>query len=119
MFNLKLKTMKKIAVILVCVVAFVGFSNAQTKTAVKTADLQKVITDNVAKDYAGFNIQTAYKVEKGSEISYEVNVVKGAEKLVLVYDKDGKFLSKHAIHATAMKTEAKKPANKDANAKAK
>jgi hypothetical protein len=115
MFNLKLKTMKKIAVILVCMVAFVGLSGAQTKTVVKTTDLQKVITDNVAKDYAGFNIQNAYKVEKGSEISFEVNVAKGAEKLVLVYDKDGKFLSKHAIHATAMKSEA----NKDSKAKAK
>jgi hypothetical protein len=119
MFNLKLITMKKIAVIFVCMVAFIGFSNAQTRTVVKTADLQKVITDNITKDYAGYTIQTAYKVEKGTETTFEVNVAKGAEKLVLVYDKDGKFVSKHDVPAPVKKSEAKKTTNTKANAKAK
>lgn len=108
--------MKKIAVILVCMIAFAGFTNAQTKTAVKTADLQKAITDNITKDFAGYNIQTSYKMEKGTSISYEVEVAKGADKLVLVYDKDGKFLSKHPVHM-AQKVDHKQNANKQEPAK--
>jgi hypothetical protein len=68
--------------------------NAQTKTVVKTADLPKAITENVAKDYAGFTIKEATKVVTNNVITFDVVVVKGTTSETLVYDKDGKFVKK-------------------------
>lgn len=117
MSNLNVKAMKKIAVILVCMIAFVGFSNAQTRTAVKTADLQKAIVDNINKNFSGYIIQNAFKVEKGTATTFEVNVAKGTDKMQLIYDKEGKFLSKH--QPTIAKSEASKTSNKKNKTKTK
>ena len=65
-----------------------------TKTTVKVADLQKTITDNIAKDYAGFTIKEATSVTANNSVSYNVVVVKGTETETLVYDKDGMFVKK-------------------------
>jgi hypothetical protein len=58
------------------------------------ADLQKAITDNIAKDYVGYTIKEAASVTANSVVTYEVVVVKGTTTETLVYDKDGKFLKK-------------------------
>jgi ribosomal protein S6E (S10) len=85
------------------------FVNAQTRTEVKTADLNKAITENVAKDYAGFTIKDAFKSDVNGVVTYEVKIAKGTETEVLVYDKDGKFVKKEARKAgTATKKEAPK-----------
>lgn len=78
--------------------------NAQTKApaaqakpstnVVKIADLPKAITDNVAKDYAGFTIKDAKCTNKNNEITYHIVIVKGSTTETLVYDKDGKFVKK-------------------------
>ncbi|HVN57241.1 MAG TPA: hypothetical protein VMT63_02990 [Bacteroidales bacterium] len=68
--------------------------NAQTRTVVKTADLPKALTENVAKDYAGFTIKEATKVVTNNVVTFEVVVVKGTTTDTLVYDKDGKFVKK-------------------------
>ena len=65
-----------------------------TRTSVKVADLQKAITDNVAKDYVGFTIKEASSVTTNSAVTYDVVVVKGTTTETLVYDKDGKFVKK-------------------------
>jgi RecA/RadA recombinase len=68
-------------------------SNQQAgRVAVMVADLQKPITDNIAKDYAGFTLKEATKVTLNKTVTYEVVVVKDTTTKTLVYDKDGKFV---------------------------
>ena len=76
-----------------------------TRTSVKVADLQKAITDNIAKDYVGFTVKEATSVSANSAVTYEVVIVKGTSTETLVYDKDGKFVKKLA--QTAGTTEKK------------
>ncbi|MGD0754065.1 MAG: hypothetical protein ABR927_03305 [Bacteroidales bacterium] len=64
------------------------------KTTIQVADLQKPITDNIAKDYAGYTIKEATSVTKDNVLTYRVVVVKGTATETLVYDKDGKFVKK-------------------------
>ncbi len=64
------------------------------KTTIKVADLLKPITDNIAKDYAGYTIKEAASVTASNTVTYNVVVVKGTAKETLVYDKDGKFIKK-------------------------
>jgi hypothetical protein len=78
--------------------------NAQ-RTPVKTADLQKTITDNIAKDYAGFTIKEATKVVSNSVTTYEVVITKGTNQETLLYDNNGKFVKK--VGASAGTTEKK------------
>jgi hypothetical protein len=68
------------------------------RTAVKVSDLQKSITDNVAKDYVGFTIKEATSVSLDSVITYEVVVVNGTTSETLVFDKDGNFVQKLALN---------------------
>jgi hypothetical protein len=63
-----------------------------TITVVKIADLPKAITDNIAKDYAGFTIKDATCTNTNNILTYEVVIVKGTTTETLVYDKDGKFI---------------------------
>jgi hypothetical protein len=84
--------MKKLMFVLVLVMAALVV-NAQ-RTPVKVADLQKSITDNIAKDYTGFIIKDATKVVENSIVKYEVAIAKGPTSETLVFDKDGKFLNK-------------------------
>lgn len=95
---------------LVAVFAFaVLFVNAQTRTEIKVADLNKAITENVAKDHAGFVIKDAYKCENKGVATFELRVAKGNEESMLVYDKDGKFIKKEAAKSgSAPKKEVKK-----------
>ena len=92
--------MKKVLIVLVLIMA-VLVVNAQvtnttesTRTAVKVADLQKAITDNIAKDYVGYTIKEATSVTTNNAVTYEVVIVKGTNTETLVYDKDGKFVKK-------------------------
>jgi hypothetical protein len=94
--------MKKVLVVLVLIMAVLAV-NAQTtipttnkdlpvRDTVMVADLQKAITDNIAKDYVGYTIKEASKVTANSIVTYEVVVVKGTTTETLVYDNVGKFL---------------------------
>jgi ABC-type arginine transport system ATPase subunit len=64
------------------------------RTAVMVADLQKTITDSIAKDYVGYTIKEATSVTTNSVVTFEVVIVKETATETLVYDKDGKFLKK-------------------------
>ena len=76
-------------------------ANAQiTKVQVKASDLPKAITDNIAKNYAGFTIKEATKVTENKVVTYDVMITKGTTSETLVYDKDGKFLRKVTPPAT-------------------
>jgi hypothetical protein len=78
-----------------------------THTVVKVSDLQKSITDNIAKDYAGFTIKEASSTKANNVVTYNVVVVKGSDTETLVYDKDGMFVKKlpksTAMHHTTKK----------------
>lgn len=78
------------------------------RTPVKVADLQKAITDNVAKDYAGFTIKQATSVTTNNVVTYDVVITKGTTTETLVYDKDGKFVKKvtQKVSAPPQKTAA-------------
>ena len=77
-------------------------------TPVKVADLPKPITDNIAKDYAGFTVKDASSVTANNATTYHVVVNKGASTETLVYDGSGKFLKKLGSKAPAHKTTKKK-----------
>lgn len=96
--------MKKVVFVLVLMMA-VLVVNAQTtkpanvkvkplRTVVLVADLQKSITDNIAKDYVGFTIKEAACITANNVVTYEVVITKGTTTETLLYDKDGKFLKK-------------------------
>jgi len=95
--------MKKVLFVLVLIMAALVV-NAQTQvtttqvkptiTVVKIADIPKAITDNVAKDYAGFTVKDATSTNTDNVLTYNVVLVKGTETETLVYDKDGKFVKK-------------------------
>jgi hypothetical protein len=89
--------MKKLMFIMVLVMTALVV-NAQ-RTPVKVTDLQKSITDNITKDYAGFIIKDATKVMTNNVTTFEVVITKGNSSETLVFDKDGKFL-----HKVTMKT---------------
>lgn len=111
--------MKKVLFVLALCAAVV-FANAQEKkvvekketkmtTAVKTektvqkpniikeADLLPAIKENIKKDYADFKFSRAIKNDVKGLVTYEIHVRKDASSLVLVYDKDGKFIKKEEM----------------------
>jgi hypothetical protein len=96
--------MKKVLIVLVFIMAVMAV-NAQTtkstvvkekplRAVVMVADLQKPITDNIAKDYAGYTIKEASSLTANNVVTYEVVVVKDMTTETLVYDKDGNFVKK-------------------------
>ena len=82
----------RFALLLTLVFAIASLVNAQSKTVIKPANLQKGITDQISKDYVGYTIKNAYKIDHNKIITYEVNVVKNNHMLCLSYDNSGKFL---------------------------
>jgi hypothetical protein len=104
--------MKKLLFVMVLVMGALVV-NAQ-RTPVKVADLQKSITDNVAKDYVGFTIKDATKVVENNVVTYEVVIVKGTMQDTLSYDNTGKFLKKLTVKAGTVKP-ATKPTTKPKN----
>jgi hypothetical protein len=104
--------MKKL-MFLILAVLITGYAGAQTKTALRTADLNKAITDHIAKSYAGFKIAQAYKVETNKVVTYEVIVQKEATKNTLVYNDKGAFLKAEANKpATVKATNKTTPVNR-------
>lgn len=77
-------------------------------TNVKIADLQKTITSNIAKDYAGYTIKEAISIKSGDIVTYEVAVVKETTLTTLTYDKEGKFIRKTTRKVVAKPVPKKK-----------
>ena len=109
--------MKKVLSILVIMMSVltVNAQSAKTSTTktkpekmtVKVADLQKSITDNIAKDYPGFTIKEATCIKANNTTTYDVVVTKGSTSETLVYDNNGAFVKKlsqpTAMHHTSKK----------------
>jgi len=110
--------MKKIVFVLVLIMSVLvvnaqttkttSTSSKSTHTAVKVADLQKPITDNIAKDYASFTIKEATSSTSNNVLTYHVVIVKGSDTETLVYDKDGNFVKKLSKSTTKHHSTKKK-----------
>ncbi len=81
----------------VLVLAVLGLAVNAQRTVIKTADLQKSITDWITKDYAGFAITRADKVVANNATTFEVVVTKGSNSETLVFNNEGKFMNKTAL----------------------
>jgi uncharacterized protein with ATP-grasp and redox domains len=96
--------MKKVLIALVLIMAvLVVNAQATTKPVVKekpvravvmVGDLQKTITDNIAKDYVGYTIKEASSLTSNTVVTFEVVIIKGTATETLVYDKNGVFVKK-------------------------
>jgi hypothetical protein len=64
------------------------------QTTVKVTDLPKAVTESIAKMYPGYTVKEASTVMENMALNYHVVVSNGSATETLVYDKDGKFLSK-------------------------
>jgi hypothetical protein len=95
--------MKKVLFVLVLIMAVITVNAQATQTLTKekpvravvlVADLQKTITDNIAKEYVGYTIKEAASLTSNSIVTYEVIIVKGTTLETLLYDKDGLAVKK-------------------------
>jgi len=86
-------TMKKLFLMLVFVIGFAALI-AQQRTSVNVSDLPKAITDYITKDYSGFTISKASKVDENNVVTYETVITKGSLRDVLSFDSSGNFLKK-------------------------
>ena len=69
---------------------------AQTKTELKTVELQKPISEYISKNFAGYNIVKAFKVDEKGVIAFDICVSKDTDHEKLFFDKDGKFVRKES-----------------------
>lgn len=91
-------------------VALAGIAVNAQRTAIKTTDLQKSITDMITKDYAGYVISKADKVVANNTTTFEVVISRAAKTETLVFDKDGKFLKKVALKSGSLEKQTGSPA---------
>ena len=88
--------MKKLIVLMVAML-IVTFAFSQTKTEIKPADLSKSISTYISRNFSGYSVEKAFKVDNKGVISTEVMVSRGAEKLALTFDKEFRLTKKEAI----------------------
>jgi Protein of unknown function (DUF2874). len=88
--------MKK-AVVMMVAMLFVTFAFSQTKTEIKPTDLSKGVSTYITKNFSGYGVDKAFKIDNKGAISTEVIVSKGSEKLALTFDKNFKLTKKEAI----------------------
>ena len=72
-------------------------ARAQIKIPVHVFELGQKITEQLAKNYAGSLVRSAWKVNTNSIWSYEIRIIRGNIEYTLLYDKDGKFLRKESV----------------------
>jgi hypothetical protein len=87
-----IENVKKFALLLALIFGISALASASSKVPVKVSDLQKSITAYIAKDYAGYTIKNAFKLDQNKTITYDVNVVKGNQIVRLEFDNSGTFL---------------------------
>ena len=104
--------MKKL-VLLFAFVLGVAALQAQTRTAVKVADLPKAITEDISAHHQGWTALDAFKIDTRNVLSYEVTVKKENSEMNLIYDKDGKYVRmephKLAVNSSARPASSAKP----------
>jgi hypothetical protein len=88
--------MKKIAFLMMAMLS-VTFAFSQTKTEIKQASLPKGVSSYITKNFSGYSVDKAFKIDNKGMMSTQVMVSKGAEQLALTFDKEFKLTKKEAI----------------------
>lgn len=88
----------------------------ETESEIKVSELPKAVTDAISKDYPGFEIEEASRVEAGGKITYEAELEKGDEEWMMIFGQDGTLLSKkNAKEEDKGKDDDDKDKDKDKN----
>ncbi|HWY37469.1 MAG TPA: PepSY-like domain-containing protein [Bacteroidia bacterium] len=67
----------------------------ETEQEIKVSELPKIVTEYVAKNYAGHKIAEAAKItDAEGKMTYEAEVKKGKEEMDLLFDDKGNFIKK-------------------------
>jgi len=66
----------------------------ETEQEIKKSELPAAIHDLLKKDYTTYEIEETSKIEAKGEITYEVEVEKGKQTFDLIFDVNGKLLTK-------------------------
>ena len=99
--------MKKL-IVLMMAVFFVSVASSQTRTAMKTTELKKEITNHLARTYPGYIIQNSFKIETNKVFTFEVIAAKEGSKITLVYNDKGVFVKEEkSKSASSVPTKAK------------
>jgi hypothetical protein len=70
----------------------------EAETEIKQSELPQAVQATIAKDFAGYKLDEIEKsTDTNSVVSYEMEAVKGKEKLELGFDANGKLLSKEPL----------------------
>lgn len=99
--------MKKLLILITILLIVIRLS-AQTNTEIKNSDLQKPITEYLAKNFPGYNIDHAFKTNSKGNIMYAVCLTKASYHYKVTFDKDGKFLRDHPCSCDCCKDKLKK-----------
>ena len=89
--------MKRI-VLIVAAIFSVSFIFSQTKTEIKPAELSQVLSSYINKNFSGYIVDKAFKIDNKGVMSTQVMVSKGDEKLALTFDKEFKLTKKASIN---------------------
>ena len=87
--------MKKFFLILF-VLAFSTVLFAQTKTELKSSELQKPISEYISKNFSGYDSVKVFKVDAKGVITYDICISKNTTHEKLFFDKEGKFVRKES-----------------------
>lgn len=72
----------------------------ETETEIKVSDLPFAVLEALAKDFAGFKIEEASKIESSKDGNcFEAEVEKGEEAFDVLFTSDGKVISKTKLEA--------------------
>lgn len=70
--------------------------SGQTKTELQPEELQKPIVQYIAKNYPGYAIDKAFKVDTRGVITFDVCLYKDKNYEKLFFDKEGNYLRKES-----------------------
>ena len=91
-----MKIRHKVILVLLFMCFSVGAA-AKTKIPVHVFELGQKITEQLAKNYAGSLVRSAWKVNTNNVWSYEIRIIRGNMEYALLYDKNGEFLRKETV----------------------
>ena len=83
--------------LVVAIIFFFASTFAQTKTEIKTSAISQGISEYISKNFSGYTIMKAFKVDNKGVMSTEVVVSKGLEKYKLAFSKEGRLVKKEAL----------------------
>jgi hypothetical protein len=88
--------MKRVLIVWVTLLfAIPGF--AQTRMEIRPDDLPKGISAYIAKNFSGFGVDKAFKIDNKGVMSTRILISKGSDIMALTFDKDLKLIRKEAM----------------------